>query len=65
MTAGVALKEKFTLLPPSKNTVLDSVIRAFIQGIWGTTVRADTLRDLLMIQRLLRGAYTITEESKS
>ena len=64
MTARIALKEKFTLLSPSKNTVLDSVIQAFIQGISDTTVRVDALRGLLMIQRLLKGAYMIAEESK-
>lgn len=64
VTAGIALKEKFTLLSPSKNTVLDSVIQAFIQGISDTTVRVDALRGLLMIQRLLKGAYMIAEESK-
>ena len=64
MIVRVALKGNFTPLSPSENTVLDSVIRAFIRGISDTTVRADTLRGLVMTQRSLRGAYTIAEESK-
>ncbi len=64
MIVAEALKGKFTPLSPSKNTVLDSVIRAFIRGISDTTLRADTLRGLLMTQRLLRGVYTISESKK-
>ena len=64
MTMGETLEGKFAPLSPSENTVLDSVIRAFIRGISDTTVRADTLRGLVATQRSLRGAYTIAEESK-
>ena len=64
MTIEEALKGKFAPLSPSENTVLDSIIRAFIRGISDTTVRADTLRGLVATQRSQRGAYTIAEESK-
>ena len=63
MTVGVALNGKFTPLSPNENDVLDSIIRAFIRGIFDTKVRADTLRSLEMTQTSLRGAYTIAEES--
>lgn len=64
MTIGEALRGKFAPLTSSENTVLDSVIRTFIRGISDITVRADTLRGLVVTQRLLRGAYTMAEESK-
>ena len=64
MTIGEVLKGKFAPLFPSENTVLDSVIRAFIRGISDTIVRADTLRGLVATQRSLKGAYTIAEKSK-
>ena len=64
MTIGEVLKGNFAPLSPSENTVLDSVIRAFIRGISDTIVRVDTLRGLVATQRSLKGAYTIAEKSK-
>ena len=58
------LKGKFAPLSPSENTVLNSIIQAFIQGIYNTTVRADTLQGLVAIQRSLRKVYTIAKKSK-
>lgn len=64
MTIREALKGKFVLLILSKNIVFDFMIQVFIWGISNTTVRADIIRGLVAIQKLLRGVYIIAEESK-